>query len=154
MLTRKRSKDYNNPISMVMYLEQIFQDVNEQMLETTYTLRSSQLLKITPNFKKYMWQKLKLEKTNIVIQQMLEPSVATMVETYSKLDTMAIEIDNQMVVIQVQVGKNIVEDILIDGGANANIIIENLITKLGLPKLRPTPYHLIVWPDLQESSEI
>jgi L-2-hydroxyglutarate oxidase LhgO len=53
---------------MVMYLEQIFQDVNEQMLETTYTLRSSQLLKITPNLKKYMWQKLKLEKTNIVIQ--------------------------------------------------------------------------------------
>jgi len=68
MLTRKRSKNYNNPINMVMYLEQIFQDVNEQMLETTYTLRSSQLLKITPNFKKYMWQKLKLEKTNIVIQ--------------------------------------------------------------------------------------
>jgi hypothetical protein len=36
-----------------------------------------------------------------------------------------------MVVIQVQVGKNVVEDVLIDGGANVNIIIENLITKLG-----------------------
>jgi hypothetical protein len=29
-----------------------------------------------------------------------------------------------MVVIQVQVGKYIVEDVLIDGGANANIITE------------------------------
>jgi hypothetical protein len=29
------------------------------MLETTYTLRLSQLQKITPDLKKYMWQKLK-----------------------------------------------------------------------------------------------
>ncbi len=28
--------------------------------------------------------------------------------------------------------KNIVEDVLLDGGANVNIIIDNLITKLGL----------------------
>jgi hypothetical protein len=40
-------------------MEQIFQDINKQMLETTYILRLSQLLKITPNLKKYMWQKLK-----------------------------------------------------------------------------------------------
>jgi hypothetical protein len=46
-----------------------------------------------------------------------------------------------MIVIQVQVGKNIVEDVLIDGGASVNIITENLRTKLGLPKPRPTPYH-------------
>jgi hypothetical protein len=39
----------------VMYMEQIFQDINKQMLETTYTLRLSQLLKITPNLNKYMW---------------------------------------------------------------------------------------------------
>jgi hypothetical protein len=47
-----------------------------------------------------------------------------------------------MVVIQVQVGKNIVEDVLIDGGASVNIIIENLRTKLSLPKPRLIPYHL------------
>jgi hypothetical protein len=40
-----------------------------------------------------------------------------------------------MTVIRVQVGKNIVEDVLIKGGASVNIIIENLKTKLGLPKL-------------------
>jgi hypothetical protein len=49
-----------------------------------------------------------------------------------------------MVVIQVQVGKTIVEDVLIDGGASVNIIIENFITKLGLPKPRPVPYHFIL----------
>jgi hypothetical protein len=47
-----------------------------------------------------------------------------------------------MAIIQVQVGKNIVEDVLIDEGASVNIIIENFITKLSLPKPRSTPYNL------------
>jgi len=46
-----------------------------------------------------------------------------------------------MVVIQVQVRKNIVEDVLKNGGASVNIIMENLKTKLGLPKPRLVPYH-------------
>jgi len=41
-----------------------------------------------------------------------------------------------------QAGKNIVEDFLIDGGENVNIVTKNFKTKLGLPKLKPTPYHL------------
>jgi hypothetical protein len=44
-----------------------------------------------------------------------------------------------MVVFQVQVGKNIVEDVLLDGGASVNIITKNLKTKLGLPKTSSTP---------------
>jgi hypothetical protein len=31
---------------------------------------------------------------------------------------------------------------LLDGGASANIIIKNLIAKLGLPKPKLAPYHL------------
>jgi hypothetical protein len=31
---------------------------------------------------------------------------------------------------------------MLNGGANVNIIIKNFMTKLGLPKPRPTPYHL------------
>ncbi len=42
---------------------QIFQDINKQMMETTNTLRLGQLLKITPNLKKYMWQKIEARKT-------------------------------------------------------------------------------------------
>jgi hypothetical protein len=57
------------------------------MLDTTYTLRLGQLLKITPDLKKYTWQKLKLEKPNIATKQILEPSVAIVVETHIKLDT-------------------------------------------------------------------
>jgi len=40
----------------------------------------------------------------------LEPSVAIMIETHSKVHIAAIKLNNQMVIIQVQVGKNIVED--------------------------------------------
>jgi hypothetical protein len=70
------------------------------------------------------------------------PSVATMVETHFKLDTIAIKVDNQMVVIQVQIGKNIIEDVLIGGETNVNIVTKNLKIKLGLPKPRPSSYHL------------
>jgi hypothetical protein len=45
-----------------------------------------------------------------------------------------------MVVILMHVGKNIVEDVLLDGGLGVNIIIKNLRNKLGLPILKPTPY--------------
>jgi hypothetical protein len=89
-----------------------------------------------------MWQNLKPKKPNIAIRQISKPSVATMVETHSEIDIAAIEVDNQMVVIQIQVGNNIVEDVLTKGGASVNIIIKNLVTKLGLPKLGLAPYHL------------
>jgi hypothetical protein len=70
-----------------------------------------------------MWQKLKLKKPNITIKKISKPNVAIVVETHSKLNTTAIEVNNQMIVIQVQVGKNIVKDVLIDGGGSVNIII-------------------------------
>jgi hypothetical protein len=49
-----------------------------------------------------------------------------------------------MAIIQVQAGKNIFEDVLLDGGTNVNIITKKIKTKLGLPKPRSTPYHLIM----------
>jgi len=71
-----------------------------------------------------------------------EHSVTIVVEIHFEVDIITIEVDNQMAIIQILVQKNIVEDVLLDGGASVNIIIENLKTKLSLPKLRLTPYHL------------
>jgi hypothetical protein len=45
-------------------------------------------------------------------------------------------------IFKVQVGKNIVEDVLRNGKVNVNIITKNLKTKLVLPKPRLAPYHL------------
>ncbi len=90
----------DNPFNKIMSMEQIFQSINKQMLETTYTLKLSQLLKIALDFKKYMWQKL---KPNIATKQISKPNVATLIETHVELNTIAIEVDNQMAVIQVQI---------------------------------------------------
>jgi hypothetical protein len=64
------------------------------------TLRLDQLLKITTNFKKYMWQKLKLEKPNIATKVILKPNVATVMETHFEVDIATIEESNQMVVLR------------------------------------------------------
>jgi hypothetical protein len=39
-----------------------------------------------------------------------------------------------MGVIQVHVGKNTIEDVILGGGSKVNIIIKQLCGKLGLPK--------------------
>jgi hypothetical protein len=43
-------------------IEEILLDIGKQMLKTSYTLNLGHLLKITPELKKYLWEKLKLEK--------------------------------------------------------------------------------------------
>jgi hypothetical protein len=71
-----------------------------------------------------MWQKFKPEKSNIIIKMISKLSVATMIETHSKVDTIVIKVDNQMAIIQIQVEKNTIENIMLDGRASVNIIIE------------------------------
>ncbi len=44
--------------------------------------------------------------------------------------------------IQVQFGKNFIDDVLIDGGSGVNIITKNLRVQLGLSKPNLTPYNL------------
>jgi len=46
----------------------------------------------------------------------------------------SIAIDHHMVVIHVHIGKNLVDDELLDGRPRVNIIIEKLKAALGLPK--------------------
>jgi hypothetical protein len=46
-----------------------------------------------------------------------------------------------MVVIQIQVRKNFIEDVLLDGEFGVHIIMEKLKVQLGLSKPKPTPYN-------------
>jgi Ethanolamine utilization protein EutJ (predicted chaperonin) len=57
-------------------------------------------------------------------------------------DVKSVTIDPQMAIILVHVRKNIVEDVLLEGGSSVNIIIEDLKKKLGLLISKPTPYTL------------
>ncbi len=94
------------------------------MLETKYTLNLGQLLRVIPDIKSYIFY--------------VVPSKHVLPE----LTTASISIDHQMAIIQVQVGKNFIEDVLLDGGFGINIIMEKLRLQLGLSKPKPTPYNL------------
>jgi len=66
------------------------------MLETSYTLNLKQLHKIALELKKYLWHKLKPEKTQNVSKVTTYKQVGSLVP---KVGIVAIIIDNHMVVI-------------------------------------------------------
>jgi hypothetical protein len=47
-----------------------------------------------------------------------------------------------MIIIKVQVEKNFIKNVLLDGDFGVNIIMEKLRVHLGLSKLKPKPYNL------------
>jgi hypothetical protein len=53
-----------------------------------------------------------------------------------------VAIHHQMVVIQVQVRKNFIKNILINGGSGVNIIMKNLRVQLGLSNPKLARYNL------------
>jgi hypothetical protein len=91
------------------------------MLETNYTLNLGQLLKITFELKIYLCQKLKkkIKITRIVNKTTIDKQVGSLVP---KVGTTIVVIYNHMAIIQVQIGKNIIVDVLLDGGFRINII--------------------------------
>ncbi len=85
-------------------LEDILRDINIQILETKYVINLRQLMKIVLDIKWYIFKLAKLVQPVQPKFVHLEPTCAI------------VAIDHQMVVIQLQVGKNFIDDVLIDGG--------------------------------------
>jgi len=110
-----------NSQEKLITIKEIFPYIGEQMLETSYTLNLGQLLKIAPKLKRYLWQKLKLEKTQNLSRATTDKQVGSLV---LEVGTTVVAIDNHMAIIQVQIGKNTIEDVLLNGGSGVNIITE------------------------------
>ncbi len=91
-------------------MEEILRDISTQVLETKYVINLGQLLKIVLDIKWYIFKSVKFV-------QPVQPKTTCAI----------VIIDHQMAVIQVQVGKNFIVDVLIDRGSGVNIIIENPI---------------------------
>jgi hypothetical protein len=68
------------------------------MLESSYTLNLRQLLKIAPELKKYIYQKLKPKKTQNVSRVTIEKQVSSLV---LEVGTIIVTINNHMAIIQV-----------------------------------------------------
>jgi hypothetical protein len=49
-----------------------------------------------------------------------------------------------MTIIWIQVGKNFIKDVLLNGGYGVNIITEKSRVQLGLSKPKPSPYNLLM----------
>jgi hypothetical protein len=79
------------------------------------------------DLKQYVFSKISLE-------QKLIPTLSTI------LAVALVTINPHMVVIQVHVGQNLIDDVLLDKGSRTNIIIEDLRKWLGLPFPKPIPY--------------
>jgi len=90
-------------------LEEILRDINIQVLKIKYVINLGQFLKIVLDIKWYIFKP-------VMYVQPIQPELTYVI----------MAIDHRMVVIQVQVGKNFVDDVLIDGGFGVNIIIKNL----------------------------
>jgi len=95
-------------VTIKKILEQILKDISKQVLETKHTLNFGQLLRMILNIKHYILNPVPSKPT------LLEPTVAL------------VAIDHQMAMIDVQVGKNFIEDVLLDGGSKVNIIMGKL----------------------------
>ncbi len=128
----QKSQEVMKSHEHLITVKEIFLDIGKQMLKTSCTLK--QLFK----FKRYLWQKLKPEKTQILSKATTNKQVNSSIP---KVGTTIVAIDNHMV-IQVQIGKNTIEDVLLDGGFGVNIITLQLRLRLGLPKPKLAPYHL------------
>jgi len=91
----------------------ILEDITQQLVESKHTLILGKFFKIIPYLKKYVTTKLAPGKRIVTT---LGPNlVITSLTIYFR-----------MAVIHVQLGKNMVDDVLLDGGSCVNIMMEEL----------------------------
>ncbi len=128
-----------NSQGKLITLKEIFLEIGKQMLERNYILNLGQLFKIAPKLKRYLWQKLKPKKIQNVSKATTQKQIGYLVP---KVRTIVVAIYNHMTIIQVHIGKNTIDDVLLDGGFRVNIITEQLKLKLGLPKPKLAPYNI------------
>jgi hypothetical protein len=89
------------------------------MLETNYALNLEQLFKITLNLKKNLLQKIKSNKPHTYTRSMRNKTIPSIVLDIS---TTTITMNNHLAIIQIQIGINIILDVLLDGGSWVYII--------------------------------
>jgi hypothetical protein len=91
------------------------------MLKTSYTLNLAQLFNIAPKFLKIFLAEVKPKKTQNLSRATINKQISS-----SILEVMIaiVVIYNHMAVIQIQIGKNMIEVVLLDGGSRVNIIFK------------------------------
>ncbi len=118
----QKSQEVVNSQEKLIIVEEIFLDIGKHMLETNSILYLGQLLKITPELKRYLWPKLKPKKTQNVNRATIDKQVGSSI---LEVRIVVVAIDNLMAVIQVHIKNNTIEDVLLDGGFGINLSLNN-----------------------------
>ncbi len=105
----------------------ILENITQHLLKSKHALTLGQLFKITSNLRQCVATKLASRRRTITV---LRPNPVIAL----------VAIDLHIAMIQVQVGKNMVEDVLLDGGSKMNIMMKELWNRLGFPNPKPTLY--------------
>lgn len=83
---------------------------------------------------------MKIDKLHMNNRVVKEKAITTSVVPNNHITTMAI--NNHMAVIQVQIDRNTIDDVLLDGGLGVNIVTKQLRARLGLFKPKLALYNL------------
>jgi hypothetical protein len=82
-------------------------------------------VKITHDLKNYFWYRLELGKLHVNVKLNLQACSYCFRLTLEVIIVIVV-IDNHMVVIQVQIGKDTIEDVLLNKNSIINIVMEQL----------------------------
>ena len=88
------------------------------------------LFSLSPSLTKFVRSRL----TEVVPQPSRTPTTEELIAATEELIAATEAIDKHMPVISICIGKNIVDDVLLDGGSGVNVITKEERRKLGLPK--------------------
>ena len=106
---------------------QVLESIQNHKLQVTMR----DLLSLSSSLTEFVRSRL----TEVVTQPSRTPTAEELIA--------AIEaIDKHMPVISICIGKNIVDDVLLDGGSGVNVITEEEHRRLRLPKPSPAPFNL------------
>jgi hypothetical protein len=100
----------------LIIVKEFFLDISKQMLEISYILNFKQLLEIVLKLN------ISLAKVETRETQNVSKTTTNKQVGYSilKVGIDVVVIDNHMAIIQVQIKKNTIEDVLLDGGFGVN----------------------------------
>jgi hypothetical protein len=94
------------------------------MMDTKYTISLRQLIKIFPNLMIFLIPIISTQSLDVLIFSNTKLITTTTIIHHIIVGT--IIVDNHMDVIPIQIGKNIVEHVIINGGSRVSIISTNL----------------------------
>ena len=111
--------------------------IEDKIMSTTIELTIRQLFTLAPDLFEYVH--------NYTTEQEAPPDKEIPVQeqpVVQNATTAAIAVDRQMPVIQLQIGRNLVDNVLLDGGSGVNIMSEDIKRRLVYqnPIQHPTTY--------------